>query len=229
MPEQVNSRMVNMPHNGTQTPGYLSHPIATGKRPGVVVIQEWWGLEPHIKDVVARFAGEGFAAVAPDLYHGAVAQEPDEARKLVMTLNREAAGREIITAVNYLKRQENCTGKVGVVGFCLGGGLSLLTACRGSGVSAAVVFYGPPLDPLDQVKNLECPLLGLYGEADQGIPVARARELEEKLKEHGKQVEFHIYPGAPHAFFNDARPSYRKEAAEDAWRRTLAFFRARLS
>ena len=215
-------------HDGEPLGGYLARPEAAGSFPGLVVLQEWWGLEPHMEDVCRRFAGEGFAAIAPDLYHGAVTNDPAEAGRLMGRLNMEAAVREIVAGAAHLRRQRFCNGSIGVVGFCLGGGISLLTSLRGAGMKACVVYYGGNPDPLDQVKNLECPMLGLYGEEDTGVPVSAVRALEAGLKEAGKEHEIHIYPGAPHAFFCDTRPSYRKEAAEDSWRRTLAFFRDKL-
>jgi carboxymethylenebutenolidase len=220
--------MITFPFHGEQVPGYLSLP-GTIPAPGLVVIQEWWGLEPHIKDVTDRLAAEGFAALAPDLYHGRVATEPDEARKLAMELEHDRAVAEIDAAAHALLSRSEVRGpKVGIVGFCMGGGLALLTACRSERVGAAVVYYGRNPNPIEQVRNLSCPLLGLYGEADQGIPPSEVERLRQALSEAGKQYQLHIYPRAPHAFFNDTRASYRPEAAIDAWRRTLAFFRQHL-
>lgn len=220
--------MVEWHANGQTVPGYLALPEST-PAPGVIVIQEWWGLDSHIKDVADRFAREGFVALAPDLYHGQVAAEPDEARKLAMELNHDHAVAEIDAGARYLLGRPEVTGpKVGVVGFCMGGGLSLLTACRSNNVGAAVVFYGRNPNPIDQVRNLSCPLLGIYGEADQGIPPSEVERLREALSAAGKEFDLHIYPDAPHAFFNDTRPSYRPDASADAWRRTLAFFREHL-
>ncbi|MER3398492.1 MAG: carboxymethylenebutenolidase [Chloroflexota bacterium] len=223
------TELVEFPVNGGTCPGYLARP-AEGTHPGVVVIQEWWGLEEHIKDVARRFAREGFVALAPDLYHGKVTSEPDEARKLAMELNRQRALLEVRRAVAYLKAHPGVAPKkVGVIGFCMGGGLALLTAIYEPELDAAVVFYGRNPDPIDLVAQIRCPLLGIYGEADQGIPPSEVERLGEALKRYGKQFELHIYPGAPHAFFNDTRPQiYRPEAAADAWAKTLAFFRRHL-
>jgi carboxymethylenebutenolidase len=228
MPERVRARMVRYPHDGEKVPAYLARPAQAGTFPGVVVIQEWWGLEPHIQDVTRRFAQEGFIALAPDLYRGKIAKEPSEAEKLMMALNREKAVREVLSGVGYLKGMKGCTGKVGVVGFCMGGGLALLAALRSGGVSACVDFYGAVPDPLDQVKHLECPLLGIFAEKDTWVPVAAVRSLEERLRAFGKQFQVHIYPGVDHAFFNDTRPLYNAQAAQDAWQKTLAFFRQHL-
>ena len=228
MAEEITGYRLEYMHGGTTVEGYMARPEGAGPWPGVVVIQEWWGLEPHIEDICRRFAKEGFAAIAPDLYHGALTDDPNEAGRLMRQMNMEEAVREIISGAQYLKRQPYCNSLVGVVGFCLGGGLSLLTALRKSGASACVVYYGGNPDPVEQVKNLECPLLGLYGEEDTGVPPSTVRALEAKLKEYGKEHEVHMYPGAPHAFFCENRESYRKEAAEDSWRRTIAFFRDKL-
>jgi carboxymethylenebutenolidase len=222
--------MVEFPANGDQVPGYLARPAGDGPFPGVVVIQEWWGLDAHIKDVTDRFAREGFAALAPDLYRGQVAKEPDEARKLRMELDHPRAIRDIQGAVDYLIAQPFVQPKqVGMIGFCMGGGLSLQMSHEGRNLGAVVVFYGRgELD--DQTASaVSVPVLGIFGEADEGIPVAGVRANERKLKEHGKTAEFIIYPGAPHAFFNDTRPHiYHKEASEDAWKRTLAWYREHL-
>jgi len=222
--------MIDFSGNGDRVPGYLAKPDGSGPFPGVVVIQEWWGLDDHIQDVTNRFAREGFAALAPDLYRGQVAKEPDEARKLAMELDHPKAIKDIQGAVDYLIAQPFVQPKkAGVVGFCMGGGLSLLMSYTGKNLGAVVVFYGR--GELDDAKaqQVSAPLLGLFGEADQGIPVEGVRANERKLQAHGKTAEFVIYPGAPHAFFNDTRPHiYHKEAAEDAWRRTLAWFREHL-
>ncbi|GBD10918.1 Carboxymethylenebutenolidase [bacterium HR23] len=228
MPVRVRARKVAYPHNGSKTPGYLAQPAQPGKYPGVVVIQEWWGLEPHIQDVTRRFAREGFIALAPDLYHGKIAREPSEAEKLMMALNMEQAVREIISGVNYLKRLEGCNGKVGVVGFCMGGGLALLTALRSAGVGACVDFYGAIPDPVDQVKHLECPLLGIFAGKDTWVTPKAVRQMQRRLKAFGKQAQVRIYRNVDHAFFNDTRPAYNARSARDAWRRTLAFFRQHL-
>jgi carboxymethylenebutenolidase len=211
-------------------PGHLSLPSET-PAPGIIVLQEWWGLEPHIKDVADRFAAEGFVALAPDLYRGVVVDEPDEARKLAMELEHDKAVSEIDQAARYLLSREDVRGeRVGVIGFCMGGGLTLKVACRSDVAGAAVVYYGRNPDPIDEVRNLHCALLGIYGEADAGIPPSEVERLREALEDAGKSnVELHIYPDAPHAFFNDRRASYRDDASQDAWDKTLRFFREQLS
>lgn len=224
----IHTDMIEYPSDGSNsqtTPGYLAQPADPGSFPGLVVIQEWWGLVPHIKDVAERFARAGFVTLAPDLYHGHVASEPDEARKLAMALDRERAVGEILAACRYLSSLPSVGGrKVGIVGWCMGGGLALSTAAAGTAASAVVVFYGRPLSAQD-TPRIHCPLLGLYAEHDHGISVEDVKGFQAELKKHGIPHEIHIYPGTQHAFFNDSRPHiYHPQAAQDAWDRTLAWF-----
>ena len=175
----VETHMIEFPINGHAAPGYLAQPAGGQEHPGVVVIQEWWGLVPHIKDVAGRLAHEGFVALAPDLYHGQAADEPDEARKLAMALDAQRAVQEIAAAARHLRKMENVAPqKVGVVGWCMGGGLSLSTAAHHADlIGAAVAFYGRPLTASDAAR-LKVPVLGLYAEHDHGIPVEAVRAFE---------------------------------------------------
>ncbi|HEV8673796.1 MAG TPA: dienelactone hydrolase family protein [Methylomirabilota bacterium] len=220
-------KMVEFPANGTKTAAYLATPKA-GKGPGVVVIQEWWGLVDHIKKVCDRFAAEGFSALGPDLYHGKTAKEPDEAGKLFMALNIGQAEKDLRGAVSDLLPHSS-TKKVGVVGFCMGGQLALFAATTNPAVGATVDFYGVHPNVKPDFAKLAGPVLGLFAEKDSFVTPQVARDLDAAIKKAGKSSEIHIYPGADHAFFNDERPDvYNKAAAEDAWRRTLAFFRQHL-
>jgi len=222
--------MVQFPFAGGTTGGYLAEP-EQGSGPGVIVIQEWWGLVDHIKDVCDRFAAEGFVALAPDLYHGKSTKSPDEAGKLMMALRIDEAEKDLSAAVDYLETQDSTASKkIGVVGFCMGGALALYTATKNSKIGACVVFYGghPKVKP--DLPNLHAPVLGLYGQNDRSVTPAVVRDLEQRLKTLGKQIEVKIYPGADHAFFNDTRPQvYNAEAAADAWQRTVDFLRKNLS
>lgn len=223
---EILTATVEFKGNGDSVPGYLARPAGEGVSQAVVVIQEWWGLDGHIRQVTERWAQAGFVALAPDLYRGVVAAEPDEARKLAMELDREKAIVDIQGAVDYLLAQDFVAPKkVGVVGFCMGGGLALWMASAGRNVGASVVFYGGRgwLDD-ESAQQIQCPVLGLYGELDAGLPLDMVRANEQKLKEHGKIAEFVIYPQAPHAFFNDTRPAYRPDAADNAWERATDWF-----
>lgn len=218
-------QMVEFASNGGTTQGYLAIP-EKGNGPGVVVIQEWWGLVDHIKDVCDRFAKEGYVALAPDMYHGQTTKSPDDAGKLMMALKIDQAEKDLRGAIQYLvNHSATTTNKVGTVGFCMGGALSLYAASKNEQVGACVVFYGIHPNVKPDLANLKAPVLGIYAENDKSTPPEAVRELERKLKALGKSVEMHIYPGVDHAFFNDTRPGvYDRRAAEDAWRRTIEFF-----
>jgi carboxymethylenebutenolidase len=227
---EARGEMVTFPSDGSTAPGYLAKPAGNGPFPGVVVIQEWWGLEEHIKDVARRFADEGFVALAPDLYHGAVATEPDEARKLAMGMQLDVAMRDIQGAINYLKgRSEVGPKKIGVVGFCMGGSLTVRAAIRSSDVGAAAPFYPGGIDNMfPDVDKINAPMFAAFGADDGGIPLDKVERFRELLKDQGKQAEVKVYQGAPHSFFNDTRDSYRPAAAKDAWEHVTSLFRSSL-
>ncbi|MGO9913077.1 MAG: dienelactone hydrolase family protein [Acidimicrobiales bacterium] len=225
--------MIEFPSNGTTGGGYLATP-ESGSGPGVIVIQEWWGLVDHIKDVCDRFAAEGFVALAPDLYHGVKVEvtEPDEAGKEMMALQLDKAAKDLSGAVDALNERSSGIG-VGVVGFCMGGGLALvLAAQRNDAIRAVVPFYGAI--PWEGVQPDYAAIMGAvqghYAENDGWASPEVAHELEAKLIEGGNpDAVVYIYPGADHAFFNDTRPEvYDAEAAGLAWQRTIDFFRSRL-
>lgn len=217
-------KMTKFAANGGAAIGYLAPPEAgKGRGRGVVVIQEWWGLNRHIKRVADRFAGAGFTALAPDLYRGTVTKSPDEAGKLLMALNIVQAEKDLRGVVDHLRQ---LTGKpVGTVGFCMGGVLSLFAACaNGEGVGACVVYYGGRPKVEFDFDRLSAPVLGHWAEDDE-LANANVPRFEAELKKRGRPFEFHRYPGTKHAFFNDERPEvYNREAAETSWERTVAFF-----
>jgi carboxymethylenebutenolidase len=192
------------------------------------VIQEWWGLVQHIKNVCDRFAAEGFTALAPDMYHGKTTSEPDEAGKLLMALNIGQAEKDLRGAAEYLAGHSS-TKKLGAVGFCMGGQLALFAATLNPSIGACVNFYGIHSNVKPDYTKLSGPVLGLFAEKDSFVNPQVAREVDAAIKKAGKQSEIHIYPGVDHAFFNDERPDvYSKATADDAWRRTLTFFRQHL-
>ena len=220
---------ITFPSNGHTASGYLATPQG-GRGPGVVVIQEWWGLVPHIKDVCDRFAAAGFTALAADLYHGETTTEPDDAAKKMMALNIGVAARDLGGAVSWLLGGEHTTGDgVGTVGFCMGGGLALNLACASTLIHAAAPFYGVNPTPIDRVHNLRGPLLAIYAENDAFAGESVRRDLEQALKAGNIDHEIVVYPGAQHAFFNDTRSEvYDRDAAADAWQRVLSHFRQHL-
>lgn len=222
----IRTESVTYPANGVEGMGYLARPDDKAPHPGVVVIQEWWGLDEHIRDVTRRVASEGFIAVAPDLYHGEFAQEPDEARKLAMHMNREQAMKDVSGALHYLLAiPEVSPKKAGCIGFCMGGSLTLALAVAAPEVAAAAPFYAGMQPPPDQLALIQAEIFAAFGADDGGIPIENVRKFEDALASHGKRAEVKVYEGAPHSFFNDTRPSYRAEAAADAWERSLALFR----
>jgi len=222
--------MVEFSSNGGSADGYLALP-ESGKGPGVIVIQEWWGLVPHIKAVTDRFAVEGFVALAPDLYHGKSASSPDEAGKLMMALRIDEVEKDLRGAAQFLLNHDGTTAnKVGTVGFCMGGALSLYAASKNSQIGACVIFYGGHPNVKPDLANLQAPVLGLYADRDGFVTPESVRVLEGQLKELGKSADIHIYPDADHGFFNDTRPEvYNEAVAKDAWARVMKFFRANLS
>jgi carboxymethylenebutenolidase len=220
-------RMVEFPSNGQSCQGYLAEPDANG--PGIVVIQEWWGLVPHIKDVAERLAAEGFVALAPDLYHGESTTEPDEAQKKMMALDLARAARDMSGSVSFLQSLERVEPKkVGSVGFCMGGALSLVLGTVAP-VDAVVSYYGFPFREQPEWANLKSPVLGHFAEQDEFFAPAAADELFGRLRAQGTSAELHVYEGCDHAFFNDENvDGFKPEAAKQSWDRTLAFFRKHL-
>jgi carboxymethylenebutenolidase len=225
--------MVEYPSNGGTGGGYLA-PAHGGAGLGVVVVQEWWGLVDHIVDVCDRFAAEGFTAMAPDLYHGKTVPnaEPDEAAKELMALDLERAARDLSGGVDFLQAHPAVRGHgLGVVGFCMGGGLALwLATLRPDAVRAAVPFYGiAPNGAEPDWSALAAAVEGHYAEHDDMASPDAVAAFEATLIELGKEVRVFSYPGTHHAFFNDTRPEvYDDDAARQAWVRTLEFLRAKL-
>jgi len=222
-------QMVQFSSNGGTSSGYLALP-STGRGPGIIVLQEWWGLVDHIKDLADRFSREGFVALAPDMYHGKKTTSPDEAGKLFMALNIAQVAKDRRGEIDYLlKVPEGHGDRVVTVGFCMGEQLSLYAACANSKVGACVVYYGIHPNVHPDIARLRAPVLGFFGEKDASVPPHAVRKLEGELKAAGKQAEFHIYKDANHAFFNNTRPEvYHEASAKDSWNRMLNFFREKL-
>lgn len=230
--------------DGFAVPVYEAFPSKQGKFPVIVVIPEIFGMHEHIRDVVRRFAHEGFFSLTFEPYarDGGVLHltEIDSVRKVANAVPDERVMKDLDAIITSAKSHPSArSDRVGVTGFCRGGSYTILYAARNSSVNAAVAWYGQikmpltpgvrTLSPLEVAGKIKAPLLGLYGEADAGIPIADVKEMEAAMKAKGGTVEFVIYPEAPHAFHADYRPSYRAEAARDAWSRCLDWFRRYLA
>ncbi len=219
--------MIEFPSNGSQSKGYLALP-PSGSGPGLLVIQEWWGLVRHIKNMADRYAESGFVTLAPDLYHGESASEPEHAMTLMHELEIPQASKDLVGAAEFLRSHEsNSTSKVGCLGYCMGGGMSLLLASLGA-IEAAAPFYGVLPSGLPDAASISCPIQGHYAEHDNATDAVPG--MEKGLAEAGVDAEFFIYEGTQHAFCNDDRPDvYDAEAAATSMSRTVAFMTKNLS
>jgi carboxymethylenebutenolidase len=229
-----------VPVGGTNVPVYEARPATGRDHPIILVISEIWGVHEYIKDATRRFAKAGYYAVAPELFvrEGGVAQLPNvqDVLKIVLAQKREQTLGDLKAAVDWAKGRPGVKAdRVGVTGWCWGGSTTYQVAATNPDMKAAVAWYGPPARPyqgaggpvtgFDLAKDIKIPLLGLYGETDQNPKPEDVKKFEEMLKQHGnKNVEMVIYPGAGHGFHADYRPSYNKEAADDAWKRCTAWF-----
>lgn len=222
---------------GQKLNGYLAKPKAAsgkppngeGKPPGLIVIHEWWGLNDNIRDMAKRLAGEGYQALAVDLYGGKVAQDPDTAMHLMEASNKEmtAGQANIQAAYAYLKQQG--APRVGVIGWCFGGGWSLSSAILlGDKLDATVIYYGRLVDDPQKLGAIQSPVIGFFGGKDNSIPPEMRKKFEDTMKSLKKPVEMHVYPEANHAFANPSGGNYNPEAAKDAWKRTVDFLAANL-
>jgi carboxymethylenebutenolidase len=206
---------------------FVARPEGVEKAPAIIVIQEWWGLTPHIEDVAQRFARDGFIAVAPDLYDGVHTKDPKEAANLMGALKTEKGLAYLQTVLTQL-RSMNEVASVGVTGFCMGGTYALLLACHAK-LEASAPFYGDVPTDTAIIGKLSCPVLFIGAEKDQWITLEKMNRLDSALKQHSKEGEVRIYKGADHAFFNDTRTEvYSKSDAEDAWSRVIGFFNKHL-
>ena len=228
----VVSREVTYPGRACKLKAFVVEPAADGARAAVIVVQEWWGLNDHIRDVARRFAREGYFAIAPDLYSRQghkVATEPNQAAELMGALKKEDGIEDLQTTIEWLRAQKPTqSARLGITGFCMGGSYALLLPCETREISAAAPFYGEiPTD--EKLKNLSCPILYVYGENDGWIQRKDVDRLAAALNKYDKKGEVKIYPGCSHGFFNDTRADvYRAAEAKDAWDRTLKLFATNL-
>jgi len=221
--ENITTNKTRFSANGVDVDVSIARPANPEKAPAIIVIQEWWGLNPHIEDITRRFAREGFIAVAPDLYDGVVTKDPKEAGNLMSSLKTEKGLEHLQVVLKQLRSMNEVT-SVGVTGFCMGGTYALLLACHAK-VEASAPFYGDVPVDTTIIGKLSCPVLFIGGEKDQWITIDKMERLRKALKQYGKEGEVRIYKGADHAFFNDTRREvYSKADAEDAWKRVIDFF-----
>jgi carboxymethylenebutenolidase len=227
----VKSREVSFKSGDEEIKGFLAEPDGKGPFPAVVVIQEWWGLNDWIKENAKRLAGQGYVALAPDLYRGKVTDDPKVASQLLQGLPRDRAVRDLKAAVSTLAAKDNVQkDHIGAIGWCMGGGYALQLAQNDDRVKACVICYGRVVTDPKELKSLNAAVLGVFGEDDKGIPADGVRAFEKALGTAGKKVErINIYKGAGHGFMRPANgsmknPEYREEQAKDAWKQIDAFF-----
>jgi len=222
---------IEFPTSAGTSPGYLAVP-AGGRGPATIVLQEWWGVDEHVRSICDRFAAEGFFALAPDLFGGETTTQPSEAQQKMMALSMDQVEKDMCGAADYLASQSGFEGNgVGSVGFCLGGGLSVWAAATCPDITAAVTYYYVMPHGKPDFTNIKAPVLGHFGTADDFIPEEDARKLESELREAGVDATFHFYEGAGHAFFNDTDRlgTYDKDLAQLSWERTVSFLRSALA
>lgn len=213
-----------------QGQGYLAVPGAAGKHPAIIVIQEWWGLNDWIRDQADRFARQGYVALAPDLYRGKSTADASEAHELMRGLPQDRAMADLKGAFDYLaQRNDVDASRIGVIGWCMGGGHALQLAIAEPRIAAAAINYGHLVTDPNTIDSIHPAILGNFGEADRGIPAEDVRAFDAALKKSGKASDIKIYPGAGHAFMNpNNKGGYVKSAAKDAWARIDSFFQRTL-
>lgn len=217
--------MVHIGPAGQGTDAFVAWPAGNASAPALIMVHEWWGLEAEIRDMARKLSRQGYVVIIPDLYHGRAAQDPERAHELMRGLEDSRVSGELDAARAWLRGQPRCEkSRIGVIGFCMGGGYALRFALRGGDLAAAVMFYGAPETDVDKLAGLKAPLLGHFGGEDEGIGADRVDAFRSALQKAGKVAEIHVYRGAGHAFMNESRPSFHPDAARVAWARTLAFF-----
>jgi carboxymethylenebutenolidase len=222
--------MVSYKSGPAMVGGYLAQPSGKGPFPAVVVIQEWWGLNDWVKQQADALAAKGYVALAPDLYRGKVTDKQEEAHQLMSGLSQDQALGDLKAAYAHLAKRKDVKGdRIGVIGWCMGGKYALLLASE-EPVAATVAYYGAPPTEAATIARIKSPVLGNYGAEDKGPSPEAVRAFEDAMKKAGHSTDIKIYEGAGHAFANENNPwgGYRKEAAADAWQRTVAFFDAHL-
>ena len=227
----VHTTRVDLPVNGDGAYAFISQPDDEQKHPGLVLIQEWWGIEPHIQDLAQKLATEGFVVAVPDLYNGKIATEPNDAMRMVMMIreNVDKAASKIIGALDMVKSMPNVEPKkIGLIGFCVGGFMTYTVASRYADLAAAVPFYGAGYDPTpEEVAQVNAPVLAIYGSQDHSVPQEQIDKIEKLYKEAGKDFTVKVYD-AGHAFLNPVHGMGNEQAAADAWPLAIRFLKEHL-
>lgn len=230
MSERIVSLHAFYQNEGVAVDGYLSHPTAHGPWPAVIVAHEWWGLEEHFRDFSRQLAREGMVVLVPDLYRGKIATEAATASMLKTSLDIDRAVDEIIGGIAYLRNLPFVSGKVAVVGFCMGGGLGLLATCRSKEPQCGVIYFPSIYPDTTELENISCPLMFHYGTADTVTPRSEIDRITRTLDRANKPYELRLYEGADHAFVNDMHPEhFSKEATEASWLHTVEFLKRNFS
>ncbi len=212
----------------TEASGEISEPDGSDRAPGLVMLQEYWGINDHMKSMTDRFAAAGFVVLTPDLFHGKVAKTAAEAGGLMQELDRTRALDEIAGAVAFLRTHPRCTGRIGVTGFCMGGALALSAACKIPDLGAVVPFYGVPSPTTVDYGKVTAPVQAHFSKTDAWATPAAAADVKKQLEASGKEMELHLYD-ADHAFMNDSRPEvFHEISAKLAWDRAIAFLKKKL-
>jgi carboxymethylenebutenolidase len=228
-PPPPDTAMVTLGSGEQTTQAFVAWPVKRAGAAGIVVVHESWGLNEQIRDVARRLSREGYVAIVPDLYHVRSATDPELAHELAHALDDTRALTDLAAAIEWLRGQpETQKSKLGVVGFCMGGGLSQRLALAHPELSAAVMFNGGPETDPAVLKALAVPLQAHFGATDREIPPTRAEDLRRGLEAAGKEGEVYVYAGAGHAFMNDEGSSYHRDAARQAWARMLGFLQRHL-
>ncbi len=227
----VRTSNIDLKVNGDGAYAFIAEPDDNARHPGMVLIQEWWGIEPHIRELAQKLAAEGFVVAVPDLSHGKIATEPDDAAKMMMRMrgNLDKAVKEIIGALETIKARPNVAPKkLGLIGFCVGGFLAYTVASRYSDLGALVPFYGGGYDPTPgEVAKVNAPVLAIYGSRDQGIPMAQVEKIEKMYRAAGKDITVKVYD-AGHAFINPDHGMGNEKAAAQAWPLAVNFLKKHL-
>jgi carboxymethylenebutenolidase len=224
---QLVSGYIQIVSDGYSLPAFWSHPEVGGPFPGLVLLHDYWGLTPHIRAQVRRFAEQGYYVIAPDLFDGLVADTVPQAQALVQHIGETMRPR-VTAALRALKTHHRCNGKIGLVGWGIGGRLALQTAVLRDDLRALVTFYGQPDSTLAELRLLNCPFLAIFAEQDADIPPEAVERLRQMLGEVGAAHEVIAYPEAERGFFDDSRPDFHAAAAQDAWNRTMDFLNQHL-